>query len=55
MNWKEISERVTDGGHITRAEVLRMIQSHDDELLSVGASLAPGARLNETQTTMETP
>ena len=35
MDWKQISRRVTDGGQITRAEALRMLQSSDDELLSV--------------------
>lgn len=35
MDWKQIGRRVTDGGQITRAEALRMLQSSDDELLSV--------------------
>lgn len=35
MDWKEISRRVTDGGHITRAEALRVLESRDDALLSV--------------------
>ena len=34
-DWRALSRRVTDGGEITRAEALRILQTPDDELLSV--------------------
>ena len=35
MNWKQISQRVTDGGEITQAEALGILNAPDDALLSV--------------------
>jgi biotin synthase len=35
MNWKELSDRVIDGGKITEKEALAILQSSDDELLEV--------------------
>jgi biotin synthase len=35
MEWNAIHRRVTDGGHITRAEALAVLESSDDALLSV--------------------
>jgi biotin synthase len=35
MDWKSISDRVLDGGKITEAEALAVLESSDDELLEV--------------------
>ena len=35
MDWKAISDRILDGGQITEAEALAVLESSDDELLEV--------------------
>lgn len=35
MDWKQISDRILDGGSITKEEALAVLESSDDELLSL--------------------